>query len=361
MNLKNDTDFTQLSMNIKAWAKDLGFQQVGITDCDTGNADDRLQAWLEQKFHGDMDYMTRNRDLRKHPALLVPNTVRIISVRMDYLPETHNSKAILKNPNKAYISRYALGRDYHKVIRKRLQQLATKINAAVADFDHQYRAFADSAPVFERHLAEKAGIGWVGKNTMILNNHAGSWFFLGELFTNLPLPVDQPVTAHCGSCTACIDVCPTKAIVAPYKIDARKCISYLTIEYKGSIDPELRSQMGNRIYGCDDCQLFCPWNKFATPTTEPDFQPRHNLKEADLVELFAWDEKTFLKKTEGSAMRRAGYESWLRNIAIALGNADTSLEIIAALKSRENHENDIVKEHVVWALKQHGNKYVRTP
>ena len=352
MNHKNDTDFTQLSMNIKSWAKALGFQQVGIADCDTNDADDRLQSWLDQKFHGEMSYMTRNREKRKHPELLVPNTVRIISVRMDYLPKDHNSKEILQNKNKAYISRYALGRDYHKVIRKRLQQLAQKINDAVKDFDHQYRAFADSAPVFERHLAKKAGIGWVGKNTMILNNHAGSWFFLGELFTNLPLPVDQPVTAHCGSCTACIDVCPTKAIIAPYKIDARKCISYLTIEHKGSIDPELRPLMGNRIYGCDDCQLFCPWNKFAKSTSEPDFQPRHNLKDADLVDLFSWDEKTFLSKMEGSPIRRAGYISWLRNIAVALGNAETAPEIIAALNSRKDHESEIVREHVDWALKQ---------
>jgi len=353
MNTKNDTDFTQLSMKIKSWAKSLGFQQVGITDCNTDDADDRLHEWLEQKFHGEMDYMSCNREKRKHPEKLVPNTVRIISVRMDYLPENHNSKMILQNTNKAYISRYALGRDYHKVIRKRLQQLAEKINEAVVNWDHQYRAFADSAPVFERHLAKKAGIGWVGKNTMILNNHAGSWFFLGELFTNLPLPIDQPVTAHCGSCTACIDVCPTKAIIAPYKIDARKCISYLTIEHKGSIDPALRPLMGNRIYGCDDCQLFCPWNKFATPTKEPAFQPRHNLKDADLVDLFSWDEKTFDKKMEGSPIRRAGYISWLRNIAVALGNAETSHEIITALTARKNHENEIVREHVEWALEQH--------
>ncbi len=356
MNLKNDTDFTQLSMNIKAWAKELGFAQIGITDCDTGNADEKLQAWLDKKFQGEMTYMTRHRDKRKHPDQLVPGTLRIISVRMDYLPQNHNSEVILKNPDKAYISRYALGRDYHKVIRKRLTQLGKKINDAVADFDHQYRAFADSAPIFERHLAAKAGIGWVGKNTMVLNNHAGSWFFLGELFTNLPLPIDKPVSAHCGSCTSCLDVCPTKAIIAPYQIDARKCISYLTIEHKGTIAPELRPLMGNRIYGCDDCQLFCPWNKFAKHTTESDFQPRHNLKNADLIDLFAWDEQTFSKKTEGSAMRRAGYISWLRNIAIALGNAPTTDATIAALKEKINHDNDIVKEHVIWALAQH-NKH----
>lgn len=345
-------DFTELRKNIEAFAQALGFQQIGITNCDTGDANERLQTWLDKKFHGEMTYMERNRELRKHPEKLLPGTLRIISVRMDYLPPNHQSKEILTDKNKAYISRYALGRDYHKVIRKRLTTLAEKINAALPDFAHHYRAFADSAPVFERHLAAKAGIGWTGKNTMILNNHAGSWFFLGELFTNIPLPVDQPVSSHCGSCTACIDVCPTQAIIAPYQIDARKCISYLTIEHKESIDPELRPLMGNRIYGCDDCQLFCPWNKFAKPTQEKDFQPRHNLKDADLVELFLWDEATFLKKTEGSAMRRIGYTQWLRNIAIALGNANPTPDIINALKKRQNDPNEIVKEHVEWALLQ---------
>jgi epoxyqueuosine reductase len=346
-------DFTELGAEIKGWAKALGFMQVGITTCDTDDADGRLQTWLNKQYHGEMRYMENNRELRKHPEKLVPGTLRIISVRMDYLPKDHESTEILAQNNKAYISRYALGRDYHKVLRKRLNQLADKINAKMREHDFIYRAFTDSAPVFERHLAAKAGIGWVGKNTMIMNQHAGSWFFLGELFTNLPLPIDQPVSAHCGSCTACLDVCPTKAFVGPYQLDARKCISYLTIEHKGSIDPELRSLMGNRIYGCDDCQLFCPWNKFAKFTQEKDFQPRHNLKNADLVELFAWTENDFLEKTEGSAMRRAGYESWLRNIAIALGNADTSEIIIKALKSRENDGSDIVREHVRWALLQH--------
>ena len=351
----SDIDFTELSTEIKAWAKVLGFAQVGIATCDTGNADEQLQLWLDKQYHGEMRYMENNRELRKYPEKLVPGTLRIISVRMDYLPENHESTEILAQKDKAYISRYALGRDYHKVLRKRLNQLAEKINATMRENDFIYRAFTDSAPVFERQIAAKAGIGWVGKNTMILNQHAGSWFFLGELFTNLPLPVDQPVSAHCGSCTACMDVCPTKAFVGPYQLDARKCISYLTIEHKGSIDPELRSLMGNRIYGCDDCQLFCPWNKFAKFTQEKDFQPRHNLKNADLVELFAWTENDFLEKTEGSAMRRAGYESWLRNIAIALGNADTSEIIINALKSRENDASDIVREHVAWALGRHIN------
>src|SRR3990167_11364284 len=348
----NNIDFTELSTEIKAWANALGFAQIGITTCDTNDADDQLQKWLDNQYHGEMRYMENNRELRKYPEKLVPGTLRIISVRMDYLPENHESTEILAQKDKAYISRYALGRDYHKVLRKRLNQLAEKINAKMRENDFIYRAFTDSAPVFERHLAAKAGIGWVGKNTMIMNQHAGSWFFLGELFTNLPLPVDQPVSAHCGSCTACMDVCHTKAFVGPYQLDARKCISYLTIEHKGSIDPELRVLMGNRIYGCDDCQLFCPWNKFAKFTHETDFQPRHNLKNAELIALFLWDESTFLKKTEGSAMRRAGYINWLRNIAIALGNGEKTPGVIDALQQRTTHPSEIVREHVVWALKK---------
>ena len=343
-------NFTELRDNIKSWAKALGFGQIGITDCNTEEADKRLQDWLDRKFHGDMKYMENNRALRKNPEKLVADTIRIISVTMNYLPENHDSIAILENKSKAYISRYALGRDYHKVLRKRLNLLAEKINSAVKPFNHTYRAFADSAPVFERKLAEKAGIGWAGKNTMMMNQHAGSFFFLGELFTNLPLPVDKPVSAHCGSCTACIDICPTKAIVAPYQIDARLCISYLTIEHKGSIDLALRPLMGNRIYGCDDCQLFCPWNKFAKTSPEEDFKPRHQLKNADLIELFGWTEAEFLRKTEGSAMRRAGYISSLRNIAIALGNAEKTEAVILALKSRQDHASEIVREHVAWAL-----------
>lgn len=347
-------DITELTTQIKAWAKTLGFLQVGITDCQTDDADERLQSWLDKQYHGEMRYMENHRDLRKHPEKLVPGALRIISVRMDYLTEDHQSIEILKNDNKAYISRYALGRDYHKVLRKRLTQLAEKINTKMRAEHFVYRAFTDSAPIFERHLARKAGIGWIGKNTMVMNQEAGSFFFLGELFTNLPLIVDQPfATSHCGSCTACIDICPTKAIVAPYQIDARKCISYLTIEHKGSIDPQLRPLMGNRIYGCDDCQLFCPWNKFAKFTQENDFQPRHDLKNADLIALFGWTEQEFLAKTEGSAMRRAGYESWLRNIAIALGNAPHSPDVMNALKSRENDSSEIVREHVAWAIARH--------
>lgn len=348
MSSNQQFDFTELTKQIKAWALELGFQQVGIADCDTATIDQRLQVWLDKKFHGDMHYMENHRELRRFPEKLVPGILRIISVRMDYLTKNHDTKKILKTTEKATISRYALGRDYHKVVRQRLNALAKKINQVVSQ--HAYRAFADSAPVFERHFAEKSGIGWIGKNTMIMNNHAGSYFFLGELFTNLPLILDKPIESHCGSCTACIDVCPTQAIVAPYQLDARRCISYLTIEHKGSIDPALRPLMGNRIYGCDDCQLFCPWNKFAKFTNENDFQPRHNLKSADLIVLFGWSEKEFLEKTEGSAIRRAGYISWLRNIAIALGNAKKTPDILLALESRRHHESDIVREHVAWAL-----------
>ena len=350
----NEIDFTELSEQIKAWATELGFAQMGITDCDTQDSDEKLQVWLDKHYHGEMHYLQNNRELRQYPEKLLPSTLRIISVRMDYLTKEHNSTEILEKNNKAFISRYALERDYHKIIRSKLNKLAEKINGVMREYQLIYRAFTDSAPIFERHFARKAGLGWIGKNTMMMNQQAGSYFFLGELFTNLPLVIDEPfATAHCGTCTACIDVCPTKAIVAPYQLDARKCISYLTIEHKGSIDPQLRPLMGNRIYGCDDCQLFCPWNKFAKFSNEKDSQPRHNLKDSDLIELFAWDEKTFLQKTEGAAIRRAGYISWLRNIAIALGNAEKSDMIIAALKSRENHESEIVREHVWWALHIH--------
>lgn len=347
-------DFTELAHEIKAWAITLGFSQSGITSCDTDDAPEKLKKWLAKQYHGEMQYMENHAALRQFPEKLLPGAIRVISVRMDYLTDDHHSLRILENKNKAYISRYALGRDYHKIIRGNLNQLAEKINAKMKAEHFIYRAFTDSAPIFERHFAKKAGIGWIGKNTMMLNQHAGSWFFLGELLTNLPLPIDKPFsTSHCGSCTVCIDVCPTKAIVAPFQLDARKCISYLTIEYKGSIDPALRPLMGNRIYGCDDCQLCCPWNKFAKFSNEKDFQPRHNLNDANLIDLFSWDEATFLKKTEGSAIRRAGYMNWLRNIAIALGNAPTSSDVITALKSRENHESDIVREHVQWGLARH--------
>jgi len=308
---------TQLAADIKRWGQEIGFQQVGITDTDLGKYQENFQAWLAQHFHGEMHYMAAHGSKRYQPDELVPGTLRVISVRMDYLPADTDIPKVLQNPHVGYISRYALGRDYHKLIRKRLQQLAEKISAHIGEFG--YRAFADSAPVLEKPLAEKAGLGWVGKHTNLLNRQAGSWFFLGEIYTDLPLPIDEPVKNHCGTCQACIDVCPTAAIIGPYQLDARRCISYLTIELRGSIPVELRPLMGNRIYGCDDCQLMCPWNRFAKPTQEKDFQPRHGLSSAQLVDLFNWTEEEFLQKTAGSAIRRIGYECWLRNIAVALG------------------------------------------
>lgn len=349
---KNTTiDLNQLATEIKSWAPAFGFQEIGITDIDLTVPSQRLQNWLDQGWHGSMDYMAKHGSKRSHPAELIPGTLRIIVARMNYLPNDPNIMQTLNNPNKGYISRYALGRDYHKLIRQRLRSLAKKIEATIGKFG--YRAFVDSAPVMEKPLAEKAGLGWMGKHTLILNRHASSWFFLGEIYTDLPLPIDQPVSAHCGSCTACIDVCPTQAIVAPYKLDARRCISYLTIENKAAIPVEFRKAIGNRIFGCDDCQLFCPWNRYAKPTTEKDFQPRHGLADLDLIELFNWSETEFLTKTEGSAIRRAGYIGWLRNIAVALGNAPYSIKIIETLKSRLNFPNILVQEHVTWALAQH--------
>ena len=342
----------ELAKQIKTWGISLGFQQVGITDVDLSSYHGDFQEWLAKQFHGEMEYMSRHGDKRTHPDQLVPGTTRIISVRMDYLPPAFDALRTLKNNNKAYISRYALGRDYHRLIRKRLKALAEKIESAVPNTE--YRVFCDSAPVLEKPIAEKAGLGWIGKNTLLLNSKAGSWFFLGEIFTNIPLPIDEPLgKKHCGSCTACIDVCPTNAIVAPYQLDARRCISYLTIELRTSIPIEFRKAMGNRIYGCDDCQLFCPWNKFAKLTGEADFHPRHTLDACDLVELFAWTEDEFFKKTEGSPIRRIGYECWLRNLAVALGNAKSTDEVISALKARADHPSAMVREHVMWALGEH--------
>lgn len=344
-------DFTRLAQDIKAWGEACGFKQVGITDTDLSIAEGRLQAWLKKGYHGSMDYLSKHGTKRSRPAELVPGTLRIISVRLDYLPVKARIPETLADKSKGYISRYSLGRDYHKLIRQRLKRLAEKIQNQVGPFG--YRVFVDSAPVLEKPIAEKAGLGWMGKHTLILNRTAGSWFFLGELYTDLPLPVDQPVTSHCGSCTACLDICPTQAIVAPYQLDARRCISYLTIEYKGSIPEDLRALMGNRIFGCDDCQLICPWNRFAKPTSENDFKPRHGLDDIKLCALFQWTENEYLLKTEGSALRRIGYEGWLRNIAVALGNAPTSPEIISALNRRINDPSGLVREHVQWALLQH--------
>jgi len=301
-----------------------------------------------------MGYMQRHGTRRSRPAELVPGTVRVICARLDYLPAAADPQAVLDDPSAAYVSRYALGRDYHKIVRKRLQQLADRIAQAIGPFG--YRVFSDSAPVLEKPLAEKAGLGWIGKHTNLIARDAGSWFFLGEIYTDLPLPVDAPATGHCGSCRACIDVCPTRAIVGPYRLDARRCISYLTIELRGSIPVELRPLLGNRIYGCDDCQLVCPWNRFARLTTEPDFVPRHNLDAAKLVELFDWSEEEFLRRTEGSAIRRIGYEQWLRNIAVALGNAPSDPAVLTALDRRRNHPSALVREHVAWALARHASR-----
>lgn len=348
----DDTDMHSLKRKLARWCDDLGFQQAGITDIDLGTAEARLASWLQAKFHGSMDYMERHGRKRSQPDELVPGTVRVISVRMNYLPESQEiAKRLLDHGSGAYISRYALGRDYHKVLKGRLRALARRIEKEVGAFG--YRVFVDSAPVLEKALAEKAGIGWVGKHTNLIDRKTGSWFFLGELYTDLPLPVDAPEESHCGTCTACIEVCPTKAIVAPYSLDARRCISYLTIENKGAIPLEFRKAIGNRIYGCDDCQLFCPWNKFAKPTAEKDFAPRHGLDTAQLTDLFAWNKAMWLEKTEGSAIRRLGHERWLRNIAVALGNADTTPAVVAALKKRQQDKSAMVVEHVEWALAQH--------
>jgi epoxyqueuosine reductase len=345
-------DWAQLAADIKRWGHELGFDAVGIADTALDADEAHLLHWLAQGRHGAMAYMAEHGTRRARPAELVPGTLRVIAVRLDYLPEPQAAcEARLQQPAQTYVSRYALGRDYHKVVRNRLQKLAERIEAVVGPFG--YRAFCDSAPVLEKALAAKAGLGWIGKHTNLLQREHGSWFFLGELYTDLPLPVDTPLDNHCGTCRACLDVCPTQAIVAPYELDARRCISYLTIELRGSIPEELRPLMGNRIYGCDDCQLVCPWNRFAQLTREPDFAPRHGLDAATLVELFAWSEEEFLQRTEGSAIRRTGYESWLRNIAVALGNAPSSAEIIAALQAREGHSSALVREHVAWALKRH--------
>lgn len=338
--------------DIRQWGQELGFQHIGVSDIDLADAETRLAEWLEEDNHGAMGYMQRHGKKRSRPAELVPGTMRIISARMDYLPQSQDDAIrLLDHESRAYLSRYALGRDYHKVLRQRLRDLARRIEDQIGDFG--YRVFVDSAPVLEKAIAEKAGLGWIGKHTNLIDRKAGSWFFLGELYTDLPLPVDDPEVSHCGSCRACIDVCPTDAIVAPYKLDARRCISYLTIELKDAIPEEFRKAIGNRIYGCDDCQLFCPWNKFAKPTAEGDFAPRHDLDEQDLTELFAWSESTWLAKTEGSAIRRIGYELWLRNIAIALGNAKSTPEVVSALNKRRNSESKLVAEHVAWALSQH--------
>jgi len=345
-------DFTMLADRIKVWGRELGFQKVGITDTDLREDEKLLMAWLEKQHHGEMDYMQRHGNKRSRPEVLVPGTSRIISVRMDYWPgQAADAQDILEDPVKAYLSRYALGRDYHKILRKRLQQLATRIERVTGPFG--YRVFTDSAPVLEKAIAQKAGLGWIGKHTNLIDDKDGSWFFLGELFTDLPLPVDPPARAHCGTCRACIDICPTQAIIAPYQLDARRCISYLTIELQGSIPEELRPLIGNRIYGCDDCQLVCPWNRFARAGKENDFTPRHRLDRETLIKLFQWNEEEFLNNTEGTAIRRIGYKCWLRNLAVALGNAPGTPDVINALMDKKQHPSELVREHVAWALHQH--------
>ncbi|WP_415225019.1 tRNA epoxyqueuosine(34) reductase QueG [Psychromonas sp.] len=345
-------DLVALSENIKLWGKALGFQQVGITDIDLKQHESKLQQWLDKKYQGEMDYMEKHGMKRARPAELHPGTLRVISVRMDYLPENAAFARTLKDKSSAYISRYALGRDYHKVLRKKLKQLGQKIEQEVGQFS--YRPFVDSAPVLERPLAEKAGLGWVGKHSLLINAKAGSWFFLGELMVALPLPVDKPVENQCGSCVSCLKICPTQAIVAPYIVDARRCISYLTIELQGAIPIEFRKAIGNRIYGCDDCQLICPWNRFASPTEEKDYQARQQLEKQPLLDLFSWTESEFLSNTEGSPIRRIGYQRWLRNIAVALGNAPTSTVLISALQNKlQNSDSELVNEHIEWALAQH--------
>jgi epoxyqueuosine reductase len=344
-------DYTALARDIKRWAIELGFAEAGISGTELGEDERHLQRWLAGSHHGEMEYMARHGTRRTRPAELEPGTQRVISVRMDYIPPgTANAWGVLDDAEAGYVSRYALGRDYHKLMRNRLQKLAERIHHVVGDFG--YRAYVDSAPVLEKALARNAGLGWIGKHTVLINRRAGSYFFLGELYTDLPLPMDAPASEHCGTCTRCIDICPTQAIVGPYQLDARRCISYLTIELKGSIPEELRAPMGNRIFGCDDCQLVCPWNKFAQVATEPDFAPRHRLDGAKLVELFGWTEEEFLKRTEGMAIRRTGYEGWLRNIAVALGNAPPSAIARDALNARARHPSAIVREHVAWALER---------
>jgi len=346
-------DLALLAQSIKDWGRELGFQQVGIAGLDLREHEAHLQRWLDAGYQGEMDYMAAHGTKRSRPDELVPGTLRVVSLRMDYLPGDTRMSQRLAEPQNAYVSRYALGRDYHKLIRKRLQQLAERIQAAIGPFGH--RAFVDSAPVLEKAIAAQAGLGWIGKNTLVLNRKAGSWFFLGELFVDLPLPVDAPhASEHCGRCSACLDICPTGAFAGPYVLDARRCISYLTIELKGAIPEDLRGLIGNRVFGCDDCQIVCPWNRFARPTEQPDFQPRHGLDNAELAELFRWSEEEFLSRTEGSPLRRAGYERWLRNLAVGLGNAPTTIAVIEALQARRDYPSELVREHVSWALQRHG-------
>ncbi|MCY7353863.1 MAG: tRNA epoxyqueuosine(34) reductase QueG [Lysobacter sp.] len=344
-------DYVQLAQRIKQLALEFGFQRCGISDIELGKDEAHLRDWLAQGLYGSMDWMARHGDKRSRPDALIPGTLRVISVGLDYGQDGDAAWETIANGERAYVARYALGRDYHKLMRQRLQQLADRIKEEVGPFGH--RVFVDSAPVLERALARNAGLGWIGKHTCLIDKDGGSWFFLGEIYVDLLLPIDAPATEHCGTCMRCIDICPTQAITAPHRLDARRCISYLTIEHEGSIDEELRPLIGNRIFGCDDCQLVCPWNKFAKRTDEPDFRARNDLDRATLAELFAWTEEEFLLRTEGSAIRRSGYGRWLRNIAVALGNAPTTPDVLAALESRREEPDNVVREHVEWALGRH--------
>jgi epoxyqueuosine reductase len=355
-----ELDFGAVAGLIRQWGRDLGFAAVGISDVDLRDAEPRLAAWLAKGRHGAMDYMAKHGEKRSRPDALLPGTLSVISARMNYLPPgARDSKGVLDDPTLAFVSRYALGCDYHKLIRSRLRQFAAQIEGEIGAMG--YRVFVDSAPVMEVELARKAGLGWRGKHTLLLDRDAGSYFFLGEIFTDLPLPADAPVTGHCGTCTRCIDVCPTQAIVAPYELDARRCISYLTIELKESIPVELRPLIGNRVYGCDDCQLTCPWNRYAQSSGEPDFAVRNGLDGAQLVALFAWSEDEFLSRLAGSAILRVGYERWLRNLAVGLGNGPSSPAVMAALESRRDDLSPLVREHVAWAIAQQRAKGTSSP
>jgi epoxyqueuosine reductase len=348
---ESDTALDALTTRIRAWAIELGFQSLGITGTDLSPHDAHLRAWLAHGHHGEMGYMQRHGSRRWDPQQLQPGTLRILSVRMDYLTGDEDPLGVIEQPERAYIARYARGRDYHKLMRARLATLAQRIRAERPDASQ--RVFVDSAPVLERAAAEKAGLGWIGKNTMLIDPKAGSWFFLGEIYTDIPLPVDAPFTAkHCGTCSECLDVCPTKAFRAPFELDARRCISYLTIELKGSIPVELRAPIGNRVFGCDDCQAVCPWNKFARPSCESDFRPRHNLDRATLIDLFDWSAQEFADRAAGTPLHRLGHERWLRNIAVALGNGPPADAALQALESRREHPSALVREHVQWALAQ---------
>jgi epoxyqueuosine reductase len=345
---------SSVEARVKRWGRELGFDAVAIAGTDLARDEARLIEWLGRGWHGEMDYMARHGARRARPAELVPGTISIITARLNYeAPGTRDAWETLEDPSSAFVSRYALGRDYHKILRAKLQALADRMVAELGSF--HYRVFTDTAPVMEVSLASMGGLGWRGKHTLLLSRDAGSMFFLGELFVSLDLARDEPTSAHCGTCEKCIEVCPTQAIVAPYQLDARRCVSYLTIEHHGPIPEELRPLMGNRIYGCDDCQLVCPWNKYARAANDSDFAVRNNLDRASLIELFAWTEEEFMRRFEGSAIRRIGHEKWLRNIAVALGNAPTSGDVIAALADRSDHPSALVREHVRWALARHAS------